>query len=208
LREMGEAVHKTGNGVLIDKYAQKTALRLGVSPDAVRTEFKKMSRGKAPAPETGEPPGEDEVVAQRPSNHESWLLKLLLTNDDLAAWAAAHLELNWVEHSLVRQLVSRRLAAQTDQTWSSLAAFLGQCETPEMQNLVAEAASADRPVPDPAQQLADVTLRLRNQFIDRQLGALMQRINQPETTEAERDQLLRQQQDLRSLKRQPLTTEP
>ena len=36
LRGMAEAVHKTGNGVLIDKYAQKTALRLGVTPDAVR----------------------------------------------------------------------------------------------------------------------------------------------------------------------------
>src|SRR5262249_61349692 len=33
LSAMAEAVHKTGNGVLIDKYAQKTALRLGVSPD-------------------------------------------------------------------------------------------------------------------------------------------------------------------------------
>ena len=30
---MAEAVHKTGNTVLIDTYAQKTALRLGVSPE-------------------------------------------------------------------------------------------------------------------------------------------------------------------------------
>src|ERR1035437_1473247 len=50
LRGMAEAVHKTGNLVLIDKYAQKTALRLGVSPEAVRAEFKKTSRTKtAPA---------------------------------------------------------------------------------------------------------------------------------------------------------------
>ena len=40
---MAEAVHKTGNAVLVDKYAQKTALRLGVSPDAMRGEFKKDS---------------------------------------------------------------------------------------------------------------------------------------------------------------------
>src|SRR5437588_8757444 len=43
LRSMGEAVYKTGNGVLIDKYAQKTALRLGVSSDSVRTELRKLS---------------------------------------------------------------------------------------------------------------------------------------------------------------------
>ena len=42
LRDMAEAVHKTGNVVLIDTYAQKTALRLGVSPEAVRAEFKKV----------------------------------------------------------------------------------------------------------------------------------------------------------------------
>src|SRR5271155_329490 len=39
LRDMAEAVRKTGSAVLIDKYAQKTALRLGVSPEAVRKEF-------------------------------------------------------------------------------------------------------------------------------------------------------------------------
>ena len=54
------------------------------------------------------------------------------------------------------------------------------------------------------QQLADVALRLRNQFIDRQLAALMQRANQPECAETERLDLLRQQQELRRRKRQPI----
>jgi len=39
LRGMAEAIHKTANVVLIDKYAQKTALRLGVTPGSVRSEF-------------------------------------------------------------------------------------------------------------------------------------------------------------------------
>src|SRR2546427_14767 len=39
LRSMSEAVHKTANSVLIDKYAQKTALRLGVAPESVKIEF-------------------------------------------------------------------------------------------------------------------------------------------------------------------------
>ncbi|MGH7968763.1 MAG: DNA primase, partial [Limisphaerales bacterium] len=43
LHQMAESVHKTGNGVLIDKYAQKTALRLGVTPDSVRAEFNKLA---------------------------------------------------------------------------------------------------------------------------------------------------------------------
>jgi DNA primase len=204
LRGMAEAVHKTGNGVLIDKYAQKTALRLGVTPDAVRTEFRRLSRAKPPTSEAAEPPVEESAGPQRPSNHEYWLLKLLLLHDDLVAWAAAHLDPGWMQHSAARQIVAQRLAAHANQTWTSLAAFLDECETPEMRSLITEATAEQRPVPNPSQQLPDVTLRLRNQFIDRQLAALMQRANQPECSEAERLDLLHQQQDLRQLKRQPI----
>jgi DNA primase len=204
LRSMAEAVHKTGNGVLIDKYAQKTALRLGVMPDAVRAEFRKLSRAKAPAPESAEPPVEESASPQRPSTHEYWLLKLLLQHDDLVAWAGAHLDPQWVQHSLARQIVSQLLAAHAKKTWTSLAAFLDECDTPEMRSLVTEATAEPRPIPNPAQQLSDVVLRLRNQFIDRQFAALMQRANQPEVSEAERLDLLRQQQELRRLKRQPI----
>jgi hypothetical protein len=74
-----------------------------------------------------------------------------------------------------------------------------------MLELVTEVVAADRPVPNPAQQLADVALRLRNQFIDRQLAQLTHRASQPEMPEADRLDLLRQQQELRSQKRNPLT---
>ena len=204
LRGMAEAVHKTGNGVLVDKYAQKTALRLGVTPDAVRAEFRKLSRAKAPAPEPEEPPVEASVSPPRPSTHEYWLLKLLLSHDDLVAWAAAHLDPGWVQDALVRQVVSQRLAAHAQQTWNSVAAFLDECEVPHMRTLVTEAIAEPRPIPNPSQQLSDVALRLRNQFLDRQLAALMQRANQPECSDAQRLDLLQQQQELRRLKREPI----
>lgn len=204
LRGMAEAVHKTGNRVLVDKYAQKTALRLGVTPDAVRAEFRKLSRAKAPAPEAVEPPTEEPTAPQRPATHEYWLLKLLLLHDDLVVWATAHLDPGWILHPLTRQIIAQRLAAYANQTWTSLAAFLDECETPEMRSLITEATAEARPIPNPSQQLADVTLRLRNQFIDRQLAALMQRANQPQCSEADRLDLLRQQQELRQTKRQPI----
>ena len=208
LRGMAEAVHKTGNVVLVDKYAQKTALRLGVTPDAVRAEFRKASRVRTPAPEPAEPPVEESAAPQPPSTHEYWLLKLLLAHDDLVAWAAAHLDPGWVQHSIARQIVAQRLAAHANQTWTSLAAFLDECETPEMRSLVTAATTEPRPIPNPSQQLADVALRLRNQFFDRQLAALMQRANQPSCSEVERLDLLRQQQELRQLKRQPIASAP
>jgi len=67
-----------------------------------------------------------------------------------------------------------------------------------------EAVAEDRKIPNPDQQLADVVLRLRNQFLDRQIAVSIQRASQPETSEADRTELLRQQQELRQQKRAPL----
>jgi DNA primase len=207
LRGMAEAVHKTGNVVLIDKYAQKTALRLGVSPEAVRAEFLKVqgSGFRVPSPESNDPtlnvePG----TLNRPSPQEFWLLKLLLLHDELAAWVALHLEVNWIAHPLARKIVGQRLAAQTRETWKSVAAFLDECEAPEMRSLVTEAVAEDRKIPNPEQQLADVALRLRNQFLDRQLAALTHKISQPEIPHAEQNELLREREKLREQKRAPL----
>ena len=204
LRDMAEAVHKTGNVVLIDKYAQKTALRLGVSPDAVRIEFGKRPRPTTAPTEPDEARAEPTPGLEPPSAQEHWLLKLLLLHDDLLDWAVAHLDPNWVQNPLARQIVARRLQAHKTQTWTSLAAFLDDCGPSEVRNLVTEATVQERPLPNPAQQLADVSLRLRNQFIDRQIAGLVQRSSHPDTNEAERLAMLRQQQELRLLKRQPL----
>jgi DNA primase len=205
LRGMAEAVHKTGNTVLIDKYAQRTALRLGVTPDAVRAEFRKLSRSKRAAPEAEEEPVAEVPAMQPPSTHEYWLLKLVLRHEELLGWAALHLDPEWVQHPLVKQVVSRRLAAHSRETWQGLPDFLDECETPELKNLITEAIAEERPIPNPAQQLADVALRLRNQFLDRRLAASLQRASLPETSDTERLGLLRQQHDLRLLKRQPLS---
>jgi hypothetical protein len=201
---MAEAVHKTANTVLIDTYAQKTALRLGVSPEAVRAEFKKVPvAGTAPDENEAEPAaGQSEV--SRPANHEFHLLKLLLLHDELVAWAALHLDVNWITHPLTRQIVAQRLAAQTGETWKSLALFLDECESSEMRGLVTEAVAEDRKIPNPEQQLADVVLKLRNRFVDRQIAALTQKVSQPGMPEAEQNELLREREKLREQKRAPL----
>ena len=228
LRAMAEAVHKTGNAVLVDTYAQKTALRLSVPPDGVRAEFRKVARPRTAVQTASEGAPEAPSEMPRPSPQEYWLLKLALAHDELVPWLAVHLDLAWVQHPLAKQIVQKRLAAQSSQSWTSLAAFLAECETPELRNLVTEVAVEGRMPPSPAQQpagltirpatelekakgeaspaqhLADVTLRLRNQAIDRQIAALGQRASQPNLPESEAPELLRRQQELRLSKRQPL----
>lgn len=206
LRDMAEAVRKTGNSVLVDKYAQKTALRLGVAADAVRAEFKKAGpfRVAAVEEEFVEPTVAAEEEMARPVATELWLLKLLLMYPAGVGWLAAHLDPGWIEHPVVRDIVGRRFQAQADDAWRSLGSFLDQFDSPQVRSLITEATMDDRALPNPDQQLADLALRLRNQSLDRQLAALTARISQPEATETETLELMREQQRLKQLKRQPL----
>ncbi|HVV00110.1 MAG TPA: DNA primase, partial [Verrucomicrobiae bacterium] len=205
LAAMAEAIHKTDNAVLIEKYAQKTGMRLGVTPDSVRAEFRKIGRGKFRAPpQTAEQPPPAGEPLQPPSPQEYWLLKLLFLNEDLVPWAAAHLDLKWVKHPLVNAAVSRRLCARSQETWTSLAAFLDECDSPSLRDLIAGATVSERPLPQAAQQLADVVQRLRNQHIDAELAAIIAKANQPEIPESEREALLRQHQELRLAKQAPI----
>jgi len=208
LRAMAEAVHKTGNGVLIDTYAQKTALRLGVAAEAVRAEFKKNPAAPAPPRDSEEESFEDalpiEAVA-RPTPLEFQLLKLLFLQDELAATTAMHLDVNWILHPQVRQIVDLRLAAHEHSTWHNLAEFLDSCESAEQRNLITEVVTESRKIPHPETQLADIILKLRNQFLDRQIGALTQQASQPQLPDEERVALLREQLQLKERKRSPLT---
>jgi DNA primase len=206
LRDMAEAVRKTGSAVLVDKFAQKTALRLGVSPEAVRAEFKKIPSAKtAPAADGEESFDAMEIETARSSAHEFHLLKLILLHDELVPWTALHLDVNWILHPLAREIVERRLSVQTNETWKNLAAFLDECDSAEMRNLVTEVVAEERKIPNPETQLADVILKLRNQFLDRQIASLTQRASRTDISEAEKIGSLHEQQRLREQKRAPLS---
>lgn len=205
LRAMGEALHKTGNAVLIDTWAQKTAQRLGVAVDAVRAEFKKLKRrAAAPAAGAAEPQKPAAADEARPSAHEFWLLKLLLLDEELVDWAAKHLDPDWIQHATVREVVRRRLRQHAEHPGQSVAALLADTDTVAARSLITEAVSEQREIPHRAQQLHDVTLRLRNQALDRQIARLAQRLADPATPEEARLRCLQEQATLRQLKRQPL----
>ena len=209
-------MHKTGNGVLVDKYAQKTALRLGVTPDAVRAEFRKLSRAKASVPQVN-----DELLEEPPKSSattpipglERWLLRLLLTNDDLVPWIAGRLDSRWILDPTVRRIVEARISSFRTNSWTGVAGFLDTFDDRAIQGLVTAVVSDRRGLTDPEKVLkGDPTItdkrgileRLRDEFIVRQLALLQQRTNQPECADAERLDLLRQQEELRRLKRQPI----
>ncbi len=226
---MAEALLKTGNAVLTDTYAQKTAQRLGVSVDALRAEFKRAGRAPRPAttsPEPDSPPTAAEETPA-PTVAEAWLVKLLLLDsparvpkaeepddepvseepdaEELIAWAMDHLDLEWIQHPVVRRLVQQRFDSQRAGTWRGVAAWLGTlADDTAAQRLVTEVVAEGRPVRNRQTQLADITRKLRDLAIDRELRALEQQFREGESSGEGGLELLAAQQRLRLAKRQPL----
>jgi len=203
LRAMAEALHKTGSAVTLDAFAQKTALRLGVAPEAVRAEFKHLRPAR-----TASPVAEDSAAAEpaerlesnAPTLHESWLLKLLLMYDELVPWAMEHLATEWVEHGLVRGIVEWRFAAEQEGRWRGVAAMVDAFDSPEARALITASATSDRPIPNPAVQIADVATRLRNFHIDAHRATLRRQISDAKLADEARMALLREDHELRVLK--------
>ena len=216
LRAMAEAVHKTGNGVVIDRYARKTALRLGVAPESVPAEFRKMSRAGMSVSGVdeldGAEPGEGPAMGKL-SAPERWLLRIMLTNDDLVSWVAERLDCKWLEHPAVRRVVEARLSAFRTNSWTGIPGFLDALSDEGACKLVTEAVADPGKAADPARTLKGdpaftdnrgILEQLRDEFVDRQIAVLKRRISDPQTAEAEQFALVRQQQELRQQKRQPL----
>jgi DNA primase len=209
IRGMAEVLNHPQNMVLTDTYIQKTSLRLGVSAAAVRTEIKKLPRAPAAAEEVE--PEEASQTEDRPSQQEFWLLKLILQNDDHMEWVLHHLDLNWLVHSTIRELIASRLQAHAEENWRGVAGWLGEIENESGRMLITEALTDDRENPDAekilkgdANKLGLVKI-LRDKFIDRQLAAISQRLADPQLPDAEAIEFSWQKLQLRQLKQKPLS---
>jgi DNA primase len=217
LREFGEALVKTRNAVLIDTHAQKAALRLGVSVDAVRAEFKKTR----PPAESRNARDEDfdrlagdadsmasaateEILSAPPTPHEMQLLKLLLFSGDHRPMAAAHLNANWLMNSAVQRIVQRCLKA-VEETLPQGAAFLSEFhDDSAAQALIGTILAEHHPIPEPEKQMMDVLTHMRNDFLNAEVQRLTRELTHPDVPDERRLQLLQQQQELRAQRQKPL----
>jgi DNA primase len=207
VRELAEAVRKTNNAVLTDSVAQKAANRLGVAPDAVRTEFRKPGANRPAAPtEEAIPASAAEPELPPPPAREAWMLRLTLCEDaaDHMEWLMAHLDPQWITDGDVRQLIETLVSLRTSDRWRGEASMLAELEIPRQQVLLNDAAMQQRAIPNVAQQLQDVVLQLRNEHYDRELKRLTLLFASPEFDEAARHEALHRRTALLALKRQPL----
>ena len=210
VQDMGEALHKTRSAVLLDAYAQKTAYRLGVSPDAVRAEFRKAGRARISVfreedpGELGQTETDEAGEMAPPSDREFWLLRFLLLHDDQTDWLAHHLDLAWIQHATIKRIIAARIAAHASHNWRGVPGLIDDLDDDGARSLVTEAVAEEHGKGDLASNIAGAVLQLRNGFIERELLALRLRSNEPHLTDAERDELARRQQQCWNLKRLPL----
>jgi DNA primase len=210
VQSMAEALHKTGSEVLRDTYAQKTALRLGVAAEAMRQEFKKGARAPVvDTEESNESIESTEAAAARPTQHEWWLLRVLLENNDQVDWVAGHLDVAWLPSPDAREILAQRL--RLGHEWPGAAAWLAQPENSRWQSLVSEILTDSRPIPDAAALVQGSPTRdgivkiLRDKDIERRLAELNRRLAASDAAEAASGGLLEEMQSLRQLKKQPLS---
>jgi len=204
LRAMAEALQKANNAVTTDKYAQKTAFRLGVSVDSVRKEFGRKGKSAPQAREYDDAPPEEEVLLERPTEPEMWFLKLLLIAENDGRGWIQHLRPEWIANVTLRHLAQDIQQQEVEQRWQGPTAFMNTLDNSFEQSLVTEAMFEKRAIPDVAKQLHDNLLKLRNQYIDRQMNAANRRIMQPDISHEEQVSLMQMQQRLRTAKKLPL----
>jgi DNA primase len=204
VKDMTEALHKTGSAVLLDTYAQKTALRLGVTPESVRAEFRKSARSRpAPADPSDSLP-EPESEQRPPSEREFWLLRFLLSDDEHLNAVAQSLDVNWIQHPTVRQIVAARLEAHSNRTWRGVPALMDQLEDSSAASLISEAVTEGCSTTELSRNLTETVRLLRSDSIDRQLSTLKLRLAQPGLLESDAVAILNEQAQLRKLKQQPM----
>jgi DNA primase len=206
LSAMAEAVQKTNDATLFEKYAQRTAARLGVSGLAAVSKFKAAtSKSIRRAESNPEAQAAEPSPEPPPNTQEFWLLKILLQHDELLHWARKHLHLDWIQHSGARQILERRFAFDHSGQPIQPATLIGEFENDSLRSLITEALAEERNIPNLDQQLTDLTSRLRNQSIDREIATLNQSLGQPNLTSEETAQILHELTAQRAAKRTPLS---
>ena len=207
VQAMREAVQKTDNPVLIDTYAQKLSHRLNVAADAVRSEFAKRKQNFqriSSLQEDKQVPVSEEMPMAKPNSVEFWLLKLALAGESPTDWLESRLDLQWVTHDGIREILHQNFALYSENNSAIFPDLLGVLPSEAHKKLATESVADSRKIPNPTQQLNDIVLRLRNQFIDSRLSEIQRELVSSASDESRWPELISERDKLKKLMSHPL----
>ena len=152
-------------------------------------------------PEDGPEPATEEI---RPSEREFWLLRFVLASDDHTDWLVTSLDPQWIGHTIIREIISRRCGAHAKQAWRGIPGLLQECDSSYAQQLITRAVAEQIESEKVFRNLAETVLRVRNDYIERELKVLTQRRAQPGISDEEGIEIEKRKAELRRLKSQPI----
>lgn len=179
VKEMAEAVNKAASAVLLDTYAQKTAMRLGVASEAVRAEFKKTSRLRLPLQAESDQEIETTQEIEEPSDREFWLLRFVLVDDEHLGEFALSFDTDWIEHLIVRKIVASRIEAHRNHTWRGVPSLIDHLQDPIASRLISRAVAEGQRGLDVRRNLIEAAQQLRSRYLERRLVELKRHLIQP-----------------------------
>ncbi|MCX8157785.1 MAG: DNA primase [Verrucomicrobiae bacterium] len=204
-RRMATALKKTRNEVLLETYAQKTALRFGLNPSAFIQQFRATPVAPAEGLMVEEAPPEP---VERPPAVELRLLQLVMCHDEAApVWLGA-MDLAWVTSEPVRRLLALRRAAAESQTWQGVGALLTTLEEERLRNLLSEALLDERPMNQPEAEVRHALQQLRNQYLGQQIKLLQAQLGRPDLPPEQMLATAAEYKRLTLLKREPFRLPP
>ena len=212
-KSMAEAVHKTGDAVQIDAYAQKTALRLGVAVDAVRKEFSKL-KSKNVVPDDNQNLLQDDETVQ-PSIEEFGFLQLVFQTDDHIEWLSKHFNAALLKNKLVRDIVGARIKSHRKTLWQGMPQFLESLGDEKLVSLITKAVSLNcreiskdhkrgRMPLKPFEELQALAWRTKKAFMDVELRKLEGLRSTLEPTSPEQIAVIQKIAELKAISKNPL----
>jgi DNA primase len=201
VKDMAEALHKTGSAVLLDTYAQKTAQSLGVSAESVRMEFRRRTGVRTARQEDTSHVEQPSEAFVPPSWNEFQLLRLLFAAEEHSERVARHLRIEWIPNPTAQHILQCYLALRKENAWKGPAAFLQEVEDDPFAKELLTAIYADpEPLPNPEKQLFDILGRLRDRAINKSIEELKRRLLLPDATSEDQRKLLEEINSLKSQK--------
>ena len=212
---MGEKLHLTGNAVLVDTYAQRTAQRLAVAVDAVRAEFRKIkaqdyrsprARDNRPQPAASEVPTQQETP---PSKSDLRFIEVLCrASHEHIDWLQRHLDPAWIAHETTR-LLTRVFLRHYSEDGSLTPVLAAVSEHPSALQIITQSASNQRLIPDIQGEFVIYARTVRDAWIDRRTREITERFRSIDSANLavnpEAQDLNREKYQLKALKKSPLT---
>jgi DNA primase len=202
VRSMLEVLQKTDSLVIIDRYALKIALKLNLPHASIKNEFLKL---KPASNLRTENVSEEIEKVIPPTIQEKWLVKLLLQDEIKFEWVKSHLDLNWIQSSFIRKIITSWIDFRNKNVGVfHLGLWLNDLGE-SARNFITEMLADSRKIPSPEGQLNTLVTTFRNKFLDQQLRSLNEQEHDENLSHSQKVELLREQQKLREQKRAPLT---